>query len=83
MLQQENGPGAVFAKFQAWFWTGEAKPGSLKDGLRCFNCTSVWLSFFAALAIQDGNFWHFLLYWFAIAAGAMYLNDIKARLEQR
>lgn len=74
MLQEETGPRGIFLRLQAWVWEGEAKPGSFKDGLRCFNCTSVWLAFVVALFMQPATLLLFFLYWLAIAAGAMIIN---------
>ncbi len=73
MIQEESGPFEIFRKLQAWYWTDPRRAGGLKEGLRCFNCTSVWFSALAALIIA-GNVWVFFLYWFAIAAGAMFVN---------
>lgn len=76
MLQQEKGPWEIFSRFQAWFWSNPYRAGGLKDGLRCFNCTSVWISFLPAMGISNGNLGLFLLYWFSIAAGAMIINRV-------
>ena len=82
MLQEEKGPLGIFAKLQAWFWTDPVRVGGLKDGLRCFNCTSVWLAFFAALIIEHSNLGLFILYWFAISAGAMIIGKLYNLIEQ-
>lgn len=82
MIQQETGPLEIFSKFQAWFWTDPVQRGGFKDGLRCFNCTSIWLSFFAALFIPHATLGIFLLNWFAISAGAMFINAAHDKLQQ-
>ena len=82
MLQEETGPFEIFSKIQAWFWTDPVRLGGLKDGLRCFYCTSVWISFLAAFMIGAPTVWIFILNWFAIAAGAMIINDLYDKLKQ-
>jgi hypothetical protein len=86
MLQQETGPFAIFARLQAWFWQGDAKPGSLKDGLRCFYCTSIWVSIpFAAMCVYLDNFspwWTLPLYVLGISTGAVLINLHHSKLEQ-
>jgi len=82
MLQEETGPGAIFARLQAWVWQKPAKLGSFRDGLRCFNCTSIWLSFFVVLLAPPENIGLFFVYWFAISAGAMIINNIYKKIEQ-
>lgn len=82
MLQQETGPLEIFTKLQAWFWKDPVRLGGLKDGLRCFYCTSVWISFFAALIVEHNNLGYFMIYWFAISAGAIFLNELFNRIEQ-
>lgn len=73
MIQEEAGPFEIFRRLQAWVWKDPVRLGGLRDGLRCFNCTSVWFSALAALVIA-GNVFVFFLYWFAIAALAMFIN---------
>lgn len=82
MLQEEKGPFEIFSRLQAWFWSDPIRLGGLKDGLRCFNCTSVWISFFMALAIEHANWALFFVYWFAIAAIAIFVNRFNEKLEQ-
>ena len=82
MLQEEKGPFGIFSRLQAWTWTDPWKEGGLKDGLRCFYCTSVWVSFIPALMIEHHDIGKFFIYWLGIAAGAVLINLFHARLEQ-
>lgn len=83
MLQEETGPFGIFNKFQAWFWSPNVvRRGGLKDGLRCFNCTSVWISLLATIAIQREDIGLFIITWLAIAAGAMLINILVNKYEQ-
>lgn len=82
MLQEEKGPLEIFSRLQAWFWSEPHREGGLKDGLRCFNCTSVWLAFFAALVIEHSNIGLFILYWLAISGGAMVIGKLYNLIEQ-
>ena len=81
MIQEEKGPFEIFSKLQAWFWKDPVRLGGLKDGLRCFYCTSVWLAFPAAVLVEP-NEPTFILYWFAIAAGAVFVGKLHDKLEQ-
>lgn len=83
MLQEENGPWAIFSRLQAWIGNFKNnKYGSFNDGFFCFYCLSVWVSLFVALAIEHTNWAHFALYWMAISTGAIFLDLTHQRLEQ-
>ncbi len=82
MLQGESGPAGIFLRLQAWVGKLNDKPGSFADGFFCFYCFSIWLSFLPALLLQWGNFWYILIYWFAISAGAIFINLLHSKLEQ-
>lgn len=78
MLQEETGPFGIFSRLQAWFWSEPHFEGGLKDGLRCFYCTSIWISIPFGVActfiIDYSPWWTFPIYTLAISAGAIYLN---------
>lgn len=81
MIQNEKGPLEIFARLQAWYWTEPHREGGVKDALRCFYCTSVWLAIVPALFLSDGMlaFW---VYWFGVAALAVFIDLIHSKLEQ-
>ena len=82
MIQEETGPLGVFSRLQAWFWTNPYRVGGIKDGLRCFNCTSVWLSVLPAIIIAGLTSWWLIpIYVLAISGGAMFLNRIYDKTE--
>lgn len=81
MVQEEKGPYEIFSRLQAWFWKDPVRLGGLKDGLRCFKCTSVWLSFIPALYVAHSNVIKLVIVWFAISAGAIFINSISEKLD--
>jgi hypothetical protein len=81
MLQNEDGPDAIFARLQAWAARQPEKIGSFPQGFLCFNCLSVWISFLPALALQN-SLHEFFIYLFAISAGAMIIDTVHYKLEQ-
>lgn len=86
MLQEEKGPLEIFRKLQAWFWSDPVREGGIKDGLRCFYCTSVWISIPFAIAVVAidplSPWWSTPMYMLGISAGAIIINLFHSRLEQ-
>jgi hypothetical protein len=81
MLQDEEGPFGVFSRLQAWAASRADKVGGINHGFYCFYCLSMWVAVVPALFLSDGNiaFW---AYWFALSAGAVFLNLVHNKLEQ-
>lgn len=80
MVQNENAPGAVFAKLRKKLRVGEyndhsIKPGSFRDLMQCFKCLSFWAALPWALYIGWGSWQLVVLLLLAIAAGAIFLQD--------
>lgn len=82
ILQEENGPWAIFARLQAWVASLNDKPGSFSEGFFCFYCMSMWLSWIPALILQHTNIFLFGIYWLAISSGAIFINMFHSRMEQ-
>ena len=82
MLQEETGPRGIFQRLQAWIWSDPVRLGGLKDGLRCFYCTAVWLSILPAVLIEHSNVGYFIVYWLGISAGAVFVDLVHSKLEQ-
>jgi hypothetical protein len=79
MLQDENGPFGVFARLQAWVAKHPDKPGSLSDGFFCFYCLSIWVAIpFAVVSAKNAI--GFIIGWFAISAGAIFLQKLHDKL---
>lgn len=77
MLQNENGPFAIFARLQAWMAKRPDKIGGLNDGFFCFYCLSIWVALPVAFFIGDyHNVAEFFVYWFAYSAGALLINGL-------
>jgi hypothetical protein len=81
MLQNENGPKAIFARLQARVAKKEGKPGSFADGFFCFYCMSIWLSVIPAIYLANSLI-GVLGYTLAISAGAIIINTIVSEQEQ-
>lgn len=75
MIQDENGPYGVFSRLQAWAARKPDTPGSIGDGFFCFYCLSVYVAFPFALLLAFNKY--FILYWFAISAGAIFLFKLE------
>lgn len=83
MLQNENGPWAIFARFEAWIAkNGKDTPGSFTEGFFCFYCLSMWLAFIVALLLDSKTVGNFFIQWFAISAGAIFINHIYEKIKQ-
>ncbi len=80
MIQEEKGPLGIFSRLQAWTWQRPFRYGGFKEGLQCFNCTSVWLAFFPALFLAS-SVWVFFVYWFAISGIAMFFSRFYDKTE--
>ncbi len=86
MLQEEDGPWAVFARLQAWMANKErdSKPGSIYQGFFCFYCLSMWVAaiFTAIVCEVQGSYAVAAIYWFGLSAGAVLVNLLHKKLEQ-
>lgn len=79
MLQDENGPSGIFARLQAWAAKQPNVIGGINEGFFCFYCLSIWISLPAALVL-GGSLFEILILWFAISAGAIFINSISEKL---
>lgn len=82
MMQEENGPFAVFARIRAFLASHTSgKAGGIDEGYNCFKCLSVWLSIVYALPLSDS-----LGQWVAItlflSGVAIFLNLAYNKIEQ-
>lgn len=79
MLQDEDGPFAIFARLQAWAARRPDKVGGINQGFFCFYCLSIWVAFLPALAIawDFSGFIGFILLWFALSASAVLINKLE------
>jgi len=79
MLQDEDGPNAIFTRLQAWAAKRPDRVGGINQGFFCFYCLSMWVALLPALAIawDFSGFIGFLLLWFGISAGAIFLNKLE------
>lgn len=81
MLQDEEGPFAIFARIQAWAASRPDRVGGINHGFDCFYCLSIWVTLPVALVIAP-NLFLFFIYWLAISGGAVFLNMLAIKLEQ-
>lgn len=80
ILQEENGPWAIFARLQARVASMKDEPGGFREGFFCFYCMSMWLSWIPAFMIVGAGL-DFFIYWLAISAGAIFINAISEKLD--
>lgn len=74
LLQNEPGPAGIFLRLQAWMAKHEKRPGDIGDGFYCFYCLSMWIALPIAAVISNGDWWLTPIYWFALSAGAIFIN---------
>ena len=78
LITVDDGPGDALKFARAWLGAydldddGQPKT-SLGRGIICPYCVGIWLAFFIAFAIAPLD-WRLLLWWFAIAGGASFLQ---------
>ena len=84
MLQDEEGPFGVFYRLEALIAKLPNKVGGIYSGFHCFYCLSMWvaLPFAAILAPWPNGITEFIIYWFSLSAGAVFINLVHSKLEQ-
>lgn len=78
LLQDEDGPFGIFARLQAKLASYPVKIGSFANGFFCFYCLSMWTAIPFALFLSE-SIWQFVVYWLALSAGAVFIQQANDR----
>lgn len=82
MMQEENGPFAVFARIRAFIASHTSdRVGGVNEGYNCFKCLSVWLSMLYAVGLSD-SFAQWVAITFFLSGIAIFLNLAYNKIEQ-
>lgn len=81
MLQDEEGPFAIFSRLQAWVYSQPDVIGGVYRAFTCFYCLSMWIAIPFAIYLTS-NFANFIIYWLGLSAGAIIIDALYGTEEE-